>query len=315
MTSAAQTVSQRLVLATLRLARRAFTGTPIERLPITSRIRGHLFQAAYGRGELETTIRGLSFALPGGDVSMVPSLVAGYHEELELAIFERMAQDASLIADVGANIGLYSCVGASAAPSATVVAFEPAPANLEFLRRNIADNGVGGSVVVVPKAVSDAPGGARFFLSAGIGNHSLASVNAGSDQHVDVDVTTIDEHFAGRRLDILKVDVEGFDTQVLLGAREALVAHHPAIFVELLTDRLEHSGISPADLVTLLSDNYEHIFVVDSARNSVKESSRDELLQLASRHVHTNLIAVARPDHLQILAGFAAPSRAEVTRP
>jgi len=304
MTGSAQTTRQRLVLFTLRTARRVFTDTPIERLPITGWIRSHLFRAAYGSGELEATIRGLTLALPGGDISMVPSLVAGYHEELELEIFERMAQESSVIADVGANVGLYTCVGARAMPSGTVVAFEPAPANLEFLRRNVERNGVADRVAVVAEAVSDAPGQARFFLSDGIGNHSLASENAGSERHLDVSVTTVDQHFGGGHVDILKVDVEGFDTHVLKGARETLAAHHPAVFVELLTSHLEQGGISPQDLVNALADQYAHIFVVDNVRRTVKESTRDELLTLAGQQVHTNLIAVDRPEQLAAVTSF-----------
>jgi FkbM family methyltransferase len=293
-----------LVLYTLRTARRVFTDTPIERLPITGWIRSRLFRAAYGSGELETTIRGLTLTLPGGDVSMVPSLVAGYHEELELEIFERIAQDSSVISDVGANVGLYTCVGARAMPAGTVVAFEPAPANLEFLRRNLARNGVEDRVEVVPEAVSDTPGQARFFLSDGIGNHSLASGNAGSERHLDVTVTTVDQHFAGRLVDILKIDVEGFDTHVLKGARETLAAHHPAIFVELLTSHLEQGGISPRDLVNILADLYAHIFLVDNVRRTVRQSTREELLKLAGEQVHTNLIAVDRPAHLAAVKAF-----------
>lgn len=236
---------------------------------------------------------------------MVPSLVAGYHEELELAIYERIAQSSSLVADVGANVGLYTCVGAAAMPSGTVTAFEPAPANLEFLRRNISRNGLERSVVVVEAAVSDTPGSARFFLSDGIGNHSLASENADSQQHLDVSVTTIDSYFADKQLDILKVDVEGFDTHVLQGARRTLAAHRPAVFVELLTEHLEHGGVSPLDLVSLLSDLYDNIFVVDSVRCSIKQSTRHDLLLLAGQRVHTNLIAVSRAAHIAVVVEFA----------
>jgi hypothetical protein len=65
----------------------------------------------YGRGEQTTTIQGVQLALPGGDSSMVPSLVGGYHEALELEIFTRLSAGASLVADVGGNVGLYACAG------------------------------------------------------------------------------------------------------------------------------------------------------------------------------------------------------------
>lgn len=286
-------------MLTIRAARRIFFGTAIEDLRITGWLRGRVFKYGYGSHELETTILGLKFALPAGDVSLVPALVGGYYEQLELMVYQRLAEASSVIADVGANIGLYSCVGAASTGDASrTFAFEPAPDNLEFLARNVAQNGLEGRVVIIGEAVSDAPGQARFHLSDGIGNHSLAANNAGSGRHVDVPVTTIDRYFAGERVDILKVDVEGFDVHVLRGARETLRAHKPAVFVELLTVRLEESGDTPSDLIDELTSVYEHVFVIDELRGAVKAVSRQELLALAEGRVHTNLVAVARPEHL-----------------
>jgi len=295
---------QRLGLAVLRAARRVFTGTPVERLRVTGWLRARVYWAAFGRGELETTIRGVTLTLPGGDLSMVPSLAAGYHEELELAIYEAIASRSTRIADVGANVGLYSCIGAVSMAAGEVVAFEPAPSNVDFLRRNLDRNGVSDKVIVVDQAVSDQPGRARFFLSEGIGNHSLAASNAGSERYLEVPVTTIDRYFDGGLLDILKIDVEGFDTQVLRGSETTLLLHRPAIFVELLTEHLENGGVAPRDLIVALTEKYDHIFVVDGVRNEVKRATEAELLALAARRVHTNLIAVQRPEHLELVSAY-----------
>lgn len=295
---------QRLAMSTIRLARRAFFGSPVERLPIVGRLRSIVFRYGFGSQELAATIRGLNFALPKGDVSLGPALVGKYYEELELEVYEQLARGSSVIADVGGNIGLYSCIGAAAMPDGRVVAFEPAPGNLEFLRRNVDANGVGDRVEIVGAAVSDKSGEARLYLSDSMGNHSLAAENAASARHVDVPVTTIDEHFGGARVDILKIDVEGFDVHVLRGARETLAKHRPTLFVELLSVRLEQSGVAPSDLIGEITDASEQIFVVDEIRNSVRRISRDELLALAERHTHTNLVAVSRPEHLLVLERF-----------
>ncbi len=295
---------QTLSMLTIRGARRVLAHTPVERWPITSWLRGRVFRYGYGDSELSVTVRGVTLSLPGGDASIVPSLVGGYYEELELAIFEQLARDASLIADVGGNIGLYSCVGAAAAPSIRVVAFEPAPLNLDYLRRNVNTNGLAERVEVVAAAVSDQPGTARLHLADGIGNHSLAAGRANSQTYVDVEVKTIDGYFADERLDLLKVDVEGFDVHVLRGAKSRLHGDRPAVFVELLTERLEEGGAAPQELVTMLCDSYGHVFVVDEPRRVVREASREELLALVEERVHTNLIAVERPEQVAVVAGF-----------
>lgn len=288
----------------LRAARRLFTGTPVERLRVAGWLRARVYWSAFGRGEVETTIRGVTLALPGNDLSMVPSLAAGYHEDLELAIFQEIARGSERIADVGANVGLYACIGAASMASGTVIAFEPAPSNLEFLLRNIDRNGLYDRIVVVDHAVSDVQGEARFFLSDGIGNHSLSAENAGSERYLEVPVTTVDRYFDGQQLDVLKVDVEGFDTHVLLGSVATMSLHHPAVFVELLTEHLEQGGVSPQKLIAVLAGNYDHIFVVDDVRNAVRRSTEPELLALAARRVHTNLIAVQRPEHVAVVDGY-----------
>jgi FkbM family methyltransferase len=295
-----------LGLAVLRVARRLFTGTPVERLRVTSWLRARVYWSAFGRGELKTSIRGVTLALPGNDLSMVPSLAAGYHEELELAIYQDIARSSRRIADVGANVGLYTCVGAASMAAGTVIAFEPAPSNLEFLRRNIQLNGLTDRVIVIDQAVSDVPGQARLFLSDGIGNHSLAARNAGSERYLEVPVTTVDLYFGGESIDVLKVDVEGFDAHVLVGSAATLARHHPAVFVELLTEHLEQGGVAPQDLITVLTRRYDHLFVVDEVRNTVRRSTEPELLALAARNVHTNLIAVQRPEHLAVMEGYVS---------
>jgi FkbM family methyltransferase len=314
----APTARQRLATATILIARRVFANTPIERLRVTAWLRGLVFRYGYGNRELSVTILGVTLELPADDLSMVPSLVGGYHERLELAIYERLARGSSLIADVGGNVGLYACVGAASMPSGKVVTFEPAPANLTFLQLNVTRNGLASKVEIVAKAVSDSPGVAKLYLSNGIGNHSLAATSAGSARHIEVPVTTIDSHFAGQHLDIIKIDVEGFDGHVLKGADQTLRMQRPAVFVELLTDRLDNSGLTPEAFVELLSGVHDHLFLADEIRGTVTPIDRAGLLALAGRTVHANLIAVSRPDHLAVVREFALedqPRIAGVTNP
>ncbi len=299
-----RTVRQRLAMSTIRLARRAFFGTPVERLPIVGRLRGLVYRYGFGGGDLTATIHGLQFRLPPGDVSLGPSFVGGYYEELELGIYEALARESSVIADVGGNIGLYSCIGAAAMPTGRVVAFEPAPANLDFLRQNVAGSQLEERVAVVAAAVSDEPGQARLYLSTSIGNHSLAAGSGGTGRHVDVQVTTIDDYFAGERVDVLKVDVEGFEFHVLKGARQTLAAHKPAVFIELISGRLEDSGVIASDLIELLTDLYDHIFVIDEIHGTVSPTTREDLQKLANGYTHTNLVAVSRAEHRAVLDSF-----------
>jgi len=78
-------------------------------------------------------------------------------------------------------------------------------------------------------------------------------------ESVDVEITTLDEEVdrLGVRPDLLKIDVEGFEYEVLVGARRLLASHTPPICLELHLGLLDRRGISPRQVVEeLLSHGY-----------------------------------------------------------
>lgn len=141
--------------------------------------------------------------------------------------------------DIGANIGLSALVLAALLPKGRVVAAEPAPRTVRALRETLALNGLQGRVAVEAVAVAAAAGEAAFAADA---THSAGSkiVNDGTMDRaalstVTVPVTTLDALAAAHRLsrlDLVKVDVEGFEGDVLDGARETIARFRPAFILE-----------------------------------------------------------------------------------
>ena len=143
--------------------------------------------------------------------------------------------------DIGANIGMTAVILGALAPQGRVVAVEPSPATAARLRETLALNRLDGRVAVEQAAVSAAPGHAEFHFDAG---HSAGSklVNAGTmdlatlaSPPVRVPVTTVDALVATHgldRVDLVKVDVEGFEGDVLDGAAATIARHRPAFILE-----------------------------------------------------------------------------------
>ena len=169
------------------------------------------------------------FKLAGND-----SMAAGAFETDEVELFLRHLQNASTCIDIGANIGFYTCL--AAAQGKHVIAVEPLPLNLAVLYRNLVYNDFH-DVEVFPLGLSGKAGIKRLF-----GGNTAASFVPGwagtSDQrHELVPVSTLDlivnNRFNGQPI-LIKIDVEGFEYEVLSGAEHTLgLSPRPAWLVEI----------------------------------------------------------------------------------
>jgi FkbM family methyltransferase len=128
--------------------------------------------------------------------------------------------------DVGANIGYYLMLIESVVGTAgSVVCFEPDSSNLGELRRNVLDNHLS-NVKVVAAAVGATDGAAA--LLSGI-NAAIAKDGEGD---CEVPLVRLDAVLTGR-VDFLKIDVEGYEGEVLSGAHRILAEERPALFLEV----------------------------------------------------------------------------------
>lgn len=165
-----------------------------------------------------------------------------------------------VIADVGANIGLFSlwCAHVLGPERGTVYAFEPNPNTVAILRKNITLNKKS-NIVMEELACSDHTGKTEFFL----GHHhhvsslvrSWASSNAGSSEKVIVKTTTLDDYFFGKTQrpspSFIKMDIEGGGVFALRGCDQCLSQVRPLLWIESHTPE-EDRAISDI----LLRHNY-----------------------------------------------------------
>jgi FkbM family methyltransferase len=145
---------------------------------------------------------------------------------------ERSVRTGDIVLDCGANVGVYTREALKAGAK-LVVAIEIAPENLECLRRNFADEIRAGSVVVYPKGVWDKDD----FLTLNVDptNSAADSVVMRPEKAHDgprVELTTIDKIVAEldlKRVDFIKMDIEGAEQNALRGGRETLAKYHPRL--------------------------------------------------------------------------------------
>lgn len=171
-----------------------------------------------------------------------------YYEYNDLNLFVQLAGSARKLVDVGANTGLYSVLSAKANPRLAVTAFEPNPTNHSRLRKNIELNQLG-NIEVVANAVGNSKQPISFtipcedkisYTSSALGEFSRSAANGHHYEWKEITVpqTTLDEYFAGSEgeVDLLKIDVEGYEVNVFEGSKGFFRRHSPVVLCEIFLD-------------------------------------------------------------------------------
>lgn len=170
-------------------------------------------------------------AWPRGATSVEICAKYGLGEFHDMAFCLHMLRPEDLFCDVGANAGVYTIL-ASKAAGARCVAMEPVPRTFSLLMQNVWANEVADRVEARQCGVGRAPATLNFTASLWSFNHV---VRQAGENTVAVPVEALDSILAGRVPRIIKIDVEGFEGEVIAGARETL--SHPdctVVIVELV---------------------------------------------------------------------------------
>lgn len=127
-------------------------------------------------------------------------------------------KSAKVVVDVGANVGFFSMLCRELYPKASIYAFEPIPKTFSCLKKNFKDDK---NTEVFNLALSDHRGSGKMTFSED--NSAVSSLS--EEGSVDVEITTLDYFLKDKkvdRVDILKIDTEGFENFVLKGGQESL---------------------------------------------------------------------------------------------
>ncbi|MGX1186648.1 FkbM family methyltransferase [Pseudomonas sp. F-14 TE3623] len=183
----------------------------------------------------EIVIAGTPFEIIGDD-SYARSIDGTFDPELT-ELIQRLCDKNSHALDVGGNIGLTALAMSTICNEGKVVAVEPVPRTFVLLQANTSQ---ASNVNIWNFAFGSTPG---FLPMQGYNDNLSGSFIADAfhieeENHftVNVEVKTIDETFATLgldRLDFMKIDVEGFELEVLEGALQTLSKYKPRVVLEM----------------------------------------------------------------------------------
>ena len=140
----------------------------------------------------------------------------GLHELNEMGFVLHVLRDGDHFLDVGANVGSYTVLAAGGVGARTT-AVEPIPSTFGHLRRNVLLNGLSDRVRCWQGGLSDEDTILRFSSDLDTVNHVLTEHE--SMPAVEVPVTRLDDLVGDDVPTVIKIDVEGHERAVLLGAK------------------------------------------------------------------------------------------------
>lgn len=191
----------------------------------------------------------------------------GYSEHTETA---RLLRLGDRVLEIGAHHGFYTMLLSKlVGDEGFVLAVEPSPFNAMMASAQVGLNAAA-NCRVIQAAASDRKGKTRISFES----NALVTDSANG---IEVDMITADElDSAFGPFHVLKIDVEGFERQVLAGA-SMLLRRRPRVMLELHSPHLHKFGSSIGDVLGLLGPSYEGTLIPRNARDRVCSFSQGEI--------------------------------------
>jgi FkbM family methyltransferase len=199
-------------------------------------------------------------------------LGTGRVERFTVRLFREAIRPGMVVADVGAYLGYFTLVAARELNGAgTVFSFECHPANHRFLLHNIRLNGLADLVVPSSSAVANEMGRLPFRAQGGdLSTGSLLGTHS-HQEALEVPATTLDQALGGRRLDVMKMDIEGGEVRALDGMEGTLAASAALVLlVECNPSGLRAAGASAAELLDRLESAAFSVSQIDEKAKTLR---------------------------------------------
>jgi FkbM family methyltransferase len=176
-----------------------------------------------------------------------------YADRAERQLLRKILFPGAVVVDVGANIGIYSeflcrCVS----PTGLVHSFEPSPENF---KRLCAATRTLPSVRLSQAAVGEHSGKSQLYISDKLNvDHRTYAANGDSRRAVPIEMVTLDDYFRpGERVDLIKMDIQGYELHALRGASRVLADNRGIkLLVEFWPYGLKQAGVKWVDLIEAL---------------------------------------------------------------
>jgi len=217
---------------------------------------------------------GMRFNLNVSDYIEHYSYFGFYDNEFESLM--ALGQGKKSVFDIGSNIGFVALnLSAQLAEGGKLYAFEPDPTNFSSLQANVALNPEA-PVIIENKGLGNEEGQLKLVVDTPENRGGNRIVKDAQSDFTLVDITTLDLYCSRNSIetiDMIKIDVEGFEMNVLKGGQQMISTHKPELFIEINDVHLRLQHNSAEEVIRFLEQYYSKIY--DAGTNEPVDSTQD----------------------------------------
>jgi FkbM family methyltransferase len=183
----------------------------------------------------------------------------GIYEPHETALFKRLLKPDDIFVDVGAHIGYYTDIASSIITNGYIYSFEPCLENFKLLKENINHK----NALLHCLALGDKyKTGHLYKNKKNTGDHRLYKTKDENREGISTNIDKLDCIGVGDEINILKIDTQGFEIEVLKGAKR-IIENSPdmKMLIEYCPELLKLAGHSPGELIGMIIDFGFNIYV------------------------------------------------------
>ena len=232
------------------------------------------------------------------------------YEPYETKLILRQAQDGNVVVDVGANIGYYTVLLADkVGKNGKVYAFEPDKTNFEILTKNIKANNLK-NVIAINAAVGRKNETKTLYKSVeNLGDHKLfndqflisnvetiqnppvgkptSSLKKGGSLKTKseiVNIIKLDNFLKDQRVDLMKIDTQGWEPEVINGAKTIIERDKPTLFMEYSPASYTQAKLDGNKMMKFLRNIYSKISWIDEWLYIYKNLSQEKIDQICKKN-------------------------------
>lgn len=203
------------------------------------------------------------------------------YEFLEYSLIRKYLQKDNVVFDIGAHIGYYTLNFASlVGDKGKVFSFEPNPTNFTLLKKNVEINNHN-NVNLFQKAISNFNGNIRLYISDfSSGMHRIHESKFCND-FIEIESVRLDDFVKNheiKKIDFLKIDVEGAEFDVLKGMTNIIHNNKSLkILVEFSPYSITEHGSDPIEFLKNLINHGFQLYDIDEKKQIIKNTDLDAL--------------------------------------